>query len=105
MDFDEITTALRIRAGDDCGLGAVLVFDCGTDGVIRIDGRARPNTVDNTDGDGDCRVRMDTDDLAALINGRLDGTVAYLTGRMKIAGDLSVALRLQKLMGRGGAPA
>ena len=98
MHIDEITTALRTRAGPDCGLGAVLVFDCGNDGVIRIDGRAHPNTVTNDDGPSDCRIRMRTADLVALITGRLDGTVAVLTGRMKIDGDLAVALRLRKLM-------
>jgi putative sterol carrier protein len=99
MNLEDITAALRDRVGADCGLGAVLSFDCGADGVIRIDGRSLPNRVSNDDGDGDCRILMSTADLAALIDGTLDPTTAYMTGRMQVEGSLGVALKLQKVLG------
>jgi putative sterol carrier protein len=98
MTFDQITRALREHVGDDCGLNAVLSFDCGADGVIRIDGRSRPNTVTNDRAATDCTITMHTADLHGLITGTLNPTQAFLTGRMKVSGDLGVALRMQKVM-------
>jgi hypothetical protein len=47
MDMQAITEALRAKVGQDSGLGAVLKFDCGADGVAVIDGKNVPNSVSN----------------------------------------------------------
>jgi putative sterol carrier protein len=98
MTLDDITAALRTRVGDDCGLNANLRFDCGADGSVLIDGRSVPNAVHNGDGTADCTVGMSLADLSALIQGELDPATAFMTGRMKVSGDMSVALRLQRVM-------
>jgi putative sterol carrier protein len=98
MSLDEIATALRARVGDDCGLNATLRFDCGADGSVLIDGKSFPNRVTHDDGEADCVVGMSLADLSALIEGELDPTTAFMTGRMKVSGDMSVALRLQRVM-------
>ena len=98
MTLDEITSALRTRVGDDCGLNATIKFDCGADGTVRIDGKSTPNTVTNSSGEADCVVGMSLADLSALIEGELEPATAFMTGRMKVSGDMSVALRLQRVM-------
>lgn len=98
MNLDQITTALRNRVGTDCGLNAILKFDCGDDGVVTIDGKSVPNSVSNANTEADCTIGMSLADLSALIEGSLEPTTAFMTGRMKVTGDMSVALRLQRLM-------
>lgn len=98
MNLQECTEKLRAKVGDDAGLNAVLKFDCGADGVAVIDGRATPNTVDNTDRDADCTVAITLDNLTALLTGDLEPVTGFMTGRFKVSGDMSVALKLQRVV-------
>jgi putative sterol carrier protein len=97
MDLPSATDFFRGKVGDDSGLGASLKFDCGSDGVIVIDGASTPNTVDNTSRDTDCTIELGIDTLGELISGELNPMNAFMTGKMKITGDMGVALKLQKI--------
>jgi len=98
MDMPTITETLRAKVGDASGLNATLKFDCGDDGVAYIDGRSTPNTVDNTDRDADCTIAITRDNLAALVSGELEPTTGFMMGRFKVSGDMSVALKLQRVV-------
>jgi len=97
MDLQTATTTLRNKVGADSDLGATLKFDCGADGVIVIDGAARPSTVDNTDRDTDCTISLSADTLGEMMSGELNPTNAFMTGRIKVSGDMGVALKLQSV--------
>ena len=98
MDMPAITEALRTKVGDASGLNATLKFDCGADGVAYVDGRAVPNTVDNTDREADCTIAITRENLAALMTGELEPTTGFMMGKFKVAGDMSVALKLQRVV-------
>jgi putative sterol carrier protein len=98
MDMQACTEALRTKVGDASGLNATLKFDCGAEGVIVIDGRGVPNTVDNVDRPADCTVAISHDNLVALIRGELEPATGFMTGRFKVAGDMAVALKLQRFV-------
>lgn len=98
MDMPAITETLRTKVGDSSGLNATLKFDCGDDGVAYIDGRSTPNTVDNTDRDADCTIAITRENLAALVSGELEPTTGFMMGKFKVAGDMSVALKLQRVV-------
>ena len=98
MDMPAITEALRTKVGDASGLNATLKFDCGDDGVAYIDGRSTPNTVDNTDREADCTIAITRDNLAALVSGELEPTTGFMMGKFKVSGDMSVALKLQRVV-------
>ena len=98
MDLPSITQHLRAKVGEQSGLNAVLKFDCGADGVAVIDGRATPNTVDNTDRDADCTVALPLAALADLISGELEPTTGFMMGKFKVSGDMAVALKPQRVI-------
>ena len=98
MNIQECTEAIRTKVGDNSGLNAVLKFDCGDDGVAYIDGRSTPNTVDNTDREADCTIAITRDNLAALVSGELEPTTGFMMGKFKVSGDMSVALKLQRVV-------
>jgi putative sterol carrier protein len=98
MDIQQCTEALRAKVGDNSGLGAVLKFDCGADGVVVIDGKAVPNTVSNDDREADCTVSITRENLEALITGGLDPITGFMTGKFTVAGDMSVAMKLQRVV-------
>ena len=98
MDIQQATEALRAKVGDNSGLGAVLKFDCGADGVVVIDGKSIPNTVDNTNRDADCTVAITMENLGNLLSGELEPATGFMMGKFKVSGDMSVALKLQRVL-------
>jgi putative sterol carrier protein len=98
MEMPQITESLRTKVGDASGLNATLKFHCGDEGVVVIDGRAVPNTVDNLDRDCDCTIEISRENLVAMIQGDLDPVAGFMTGRFKVIGDMSVALKLQRVV-------
>ncbi len=98
MDLQACTDALRSKVGDSSGLNATLKFDCGADGVVFIDGRSVPNTVSNENRDADCTIAITLENLAALLGGELDPATGFMMGKFKVSGDMSVALKLQRVV-------
>ncbi len=49
-------------------------------------------------GNASATIAMDSDDYRALLNKQLDGAQAFMTGRLKITGDLGLAMRMQTMM-------
>jgi putative sterol carrier protein len=98
MDLPAITDAMRQKMGDDSGLNAILKFDCGEDGVVVLDGRSSPNRVVNDNIDADCTIKISRSNLVALMTGQMDPTMGFMTGKFKVSGDMTVALKLQKVL-------
>ena len=67
-------------------------------GVVYIDGNANPPTVSNDDKAADCTLKMDFGDFADLIGGKLDGMTAFMTGKLKIEGDMGIAMQLGTIL-------
>jgi len=98
MDLAEITDKMKARVGDASTLGAVLKFDCGADGVVVIDAVSSPSTVDNLDREADCTVALSLATLTDLLTGELEPTTGFMMGKFKVSGDMSVALKLQRVL-------
>ena len=98
MDMQACTDALRAKVGDSSGLNATLKFDCGPEGVVYIDGRSAPNTVCNENKDADCTIAITHENLAALVSGDLEPATGFMMGKFKVSGDMSVAMKLQRIV-------
>lgn len=90
----DITERLRSGLEGRPGLGKTLKIDFKGEGFIHVDGQA----VSNEDAPADCTVVVAPDDLEAMAKGQLDPMSAMLRGRLKITGDMSVALALQAML-------
>jgi len=102
MDSQEalrlVTEGLRDAVGADCGLGKKVKFDFGQDGVVVIDASVTPNVVDNVDRPTDCTLKQSIEDFALMSEGKLDSTLAFMSGRLKIEGDMGLAMRIDQAM-------
>ena len=98
MTLDECTNAIRSKVGSDSGLNASLKFDCGDDGIVYIDGKSTPNSVSNDNGEADFTVGITLENLTAMLEGDLDPATGFMMGKLKVSGDMSVALRLQRVI-------
>lgn len=97
MTLQEITEKMKEGAAKKSAFGNSVKF--ATDqGVVYIDGNANPPVVSNDDKDADCTIKMDFSDFADLIGGKLDGMTAFMTGKLKIEGDMGVAMKLQSIL-------
>jgi putative sterol carrier protein len=94
--LQEITTQIRGAVGDDSGLGKTLKFDFKGAGVIHIDG----GSVTNEDRPADCTILVSQDDFEDLARGRLDPAMALMRGRLKVRGDMTVAMKLQSMFAK-----
>ena len=95
MSLESTTELLRARLGADSGLGATVKFDFGADGVIYFDGAATPNSVSNHGTGAECTVAMSLEDFESLVAGDLDATTAFMMGKLKVEGDMAIAMRLR----------
>jgi putative sterol carrier protein len=48
-------------------------------------------------------ITMKEGDYLDMINGKLNGQMAFMTGKLKLAGDMGLALKLQSLFQSRGA--
>lgn len=72
-----------------------LRFDCGADGVIRLAG----GTATTEDGPADCTLSLSQENLVKLLTGKLNPMMAMATGKLRLSGDMGVAMRMAKLIG------
>jgi putative sterol carrier protein len=43
-------------------------------------------------------ISMSADDFVGLATGKLDPTMAFMTGKLKVRGDMALAMKLQNLL-------
>ncbi|HTN39695.1 MAG TPA: SCP2 sterol-binding domain-containing protein [Asticcacaulis sp.] len=97
-DLETITQKISAAVGENSGLGKIIKVDFGDVGKILINGASVPNSVTNEDGEADTTIQINIDDLMAMAKGTLDPMMAFMTGKMKIQGDMSVAQKLAPLL-------
>jgi putative sterol carrier protein len=90
-----IISEMGNRLGANSGLGGTLKFDFGDEGTVYIDGKSQPNTV--SDGAGktaDCTISVSLETFEKMVKGELDGTSAFMQGKLRVAGDMGLAMKL-----------
>ena len=97
-DLETITQKISAAVGENSGLGKIIKIDFGDAGKIMINGASVPNTVTNDDGEAHTTIQIAIDDLMAMAKGTLDPMMAFMTGKMKIQGDMSIAQKLAPLL-------
>jgi putative sterol carrier protein len=101
--ISELTEGFRKAIGENSGLAARLKFDFEGKGVIFIDGKASPNSVSNSDDPADCTIVVSLDTFQKLVKRELDPTTAFMQGKLKVNGDMGVAMRLGPILQKAGA--
>ncbi|MDX1906773.1 MAG: SCP2 sterol-binding domain-containing protein [Bacteroidia bacterium] len=99
MSLESLTSAFVSRAQAADALGSTIKFVfTDTEGVIYLDGTAN-NAVSNEDRDAECTVHVASADLAEMMAGNLNPMMAFMTGKLRIEGDMGVAMKLGNVVG------
>ncbi|MBW7837713.1 MAG: SCP2 sterol-binding domain-containing protein [Sphingomonadales bacterium] len=70
-------------------------FDLGGNDILIIDGA----TISQEDGPADVTLTLSQADLSSILSGDLNPQMAFMTGRLKVAGDMSLAMQLASALG------
>ena len=78
--------------------GKTVKLDFGDNGTIMLDGIG--NKVSEDDGAADTTIKIAWDDWQSMADGQLDGMTAFMTGKLKVEGDMSNAMQLQSVLSK-----
>ncbi|MCW3781454.1 SCP2 sterol-binding domain-containing protein [Defluviimonas sp. D31] len=94
MPLDAIAADIA-RTLETRNFSGSLKFDCGEAGVIVL----ADGTASTSDRETDCTLTISEDNLVKLLTGKLNPMTGVVLGKLKVSGDLGVAMGLAKLLG------
>lgn len=108
MSFSEVLSVITKRVTEEAdpakigNLNAVFQFELtgdngGTFHAVVADGKAE--IVEAPSDNPNVTIIMDIEDFKKMMAGELNATSAFMSGKLKIKGDMSLAMKLQSLIG------
>jgi putative sterol carrier protein len=88
----------RLDESRTAGMSNTYVFDIDGAGQWTVaveDGKV--TVTEGTAADADCTITSSEETFERIVSGDLNPTSAYMTGKLKIKGDMGAAMKLQKL--------
>lgn len=105
--YQEITGSLRskmkeIDPAKTKGMNAVYQFELSGDngGVFHVNvADGSTVLVEKAHDSPNITISMTADDFSSMLEGKLNATSAFMAGKLKVKGDMSLAMKLQNLLG------
>jgi putative sterol carrier protein len=94
VTLEDVTT--KFAASRAVIAGKRIRFDFAGDGVLMLDGIT--GAVSNKAGPADLAIAMNLSDLKAIREQTLDPMAAYFSGRIRLDGEMMLAMRLRELV-------
>ena len=94
--FDGLSA--RVDGSRTAGMHNTYIFDIAGAGVWTV--AVRDGQIDVSEGDsgaGDVTISSSSENFERIVSGEQNPTTAYMTGKLKIKGDMGAAMKLQKL--------
>ena len=64
--------------------------------VVVIDGVS--GEISSNDSEATCTISTDADTMQSIMDGSSSPQAAFMTGKLKVAGDMSIALKVQSVI-------
>jgi putative sterol carrier protein len=87
----------RVSADRIAGMNNTYVFEIEGAGAWTVAIADGALTVTEGTGDGDVTISASEESFEKIVAGEQNPTTAYMTGKLKIKGDMGAAMKLQKL--------
>jgi putative sterol carrier protein len=92
------TLESRVDATRTAGMTNTYVFDIDGAGqwTVAVDD-GRVSVTEGASADADCTITSSAESFERIVAGELNPTSAFMTGKLKVKGDMGAAMKLQKL--------
>ena len=87
----------RADASKLAGMNNSYVFDIDGAGMWMVTVEDGAVSVREGEGEADCTISATEKNFQKILSGEQNATAAYMTGKLKIKGDMGAAMKLQKL--------
>jgi putative sterol carrier protein len=87
----------RADASKLAGMNNSYVFDIDGAGTWFVTVEDGTVSVREGEGEADCTISASEENFQRILSGEQNATSAYMTGKLKIKGDMGAAMKLQKL--------
>lgn len=98
MSLQVFNEKVKNIVGEDSRLDSTVKFVT-DEGVVYVDAKQVPNVVDNEDREADCTVSLSSENAVKLLDGELNPMNAFMLGKIKVKGDMGVAMKIIQLIG------
>jgi putative sterol carrier protein len=99
--FSEINSRIAADPAKIAGMNAIYAFDLGGEQPGQYHISLKDGTADVGEGfpeNPNITINMKSEDFIDLATGKLDGTMAFMSGKIKIKGDMGLAMKLQSVL-------
>ena len=97
MDIQTVLDQFNEQAKGIDPIGGKVKFEIDDHAVV-IDGSGTENTITTGDGEADCTISTSMETLMKMKSGDLNPMMAVMGGKVKITGDMGLAMKLQGMM-------
>jgi len=96
-DFFESLETRAAGSSKAAGLNATYLFDIDGAGkwLVRVE-NGKPS-VSEGEGEADTTISASDDTFLRIVNGEQNATTAFMTGKLRVKGDIGNAMKLQQL--------
>lgn len=94
-NIGEIISFIKAKPVTELQSTLKIVMD--EDKCVYVDGYS--GEVSNDNKEAECTLILSEEDMIAILLGSLNPTSAFMQGKLKVEGDMSVAMRLQSFFG------
>jgi putative sterol carrier protein len=91
------TLETRVDPAKTAGVNNSYLFDIEGAGQWKVDVRDGKVSVSEGAGEADVTLTTSQEDFEKIASGDMNPTSAYMSGKLKIKGDMGAAMKLQKL--------
>ena len=91
------TLPSRADASKTAGMSNSYLFDIEGAGKWLVSVEDGTVSVSEGEGDADATISASEENFQKIVSGEQNPTTAYMTGKLKIKGDMGAAMKLQKL--------
>lgn len=97
MNLNDITKKMNELSTLNAGkIDAKIKFEF-SDGYVLIDDTTSPPTISNDNNDADCIIEINNENFSKILNKKMSSMSAFMTGKMKIKGEMGIAMKLSSL--------
>tara|TARA_B100000287_G_C19973646_1_gene519585 strand:+ start:36 stop:335 length:300 start_codon:yes stop_codon:yes gene_type:complete len=99
MNLNDITNRVKELSKSSSGKIESKIKFKFNDGCIFIDDTINTTIINNEDNEAHCTIIIDNSDFVKLLNKETDSMQLFISGKMKIEGDMTVAMKLSSIFG------